>query len=71
MGYGFRAPGGHGTVTPRAGLSLAGRGERLWRLETRWQASSDAAVGIEATRREAANDNQPDHCLTLRGALRW
>ncbi len=71
MGYGFRAPGGHGTVTPRAGLSLAGRGERLWRLETRWQASPDAAVGIEATRREAANDNQPDHGLTLRGALRW
>ena len=71
MGYGFRAPGGYGTVTPRAGLSLAGRGERLWRLETRWQVSPDAAVSIEATRREAANDNQPDHGLTLRAALRW
>ena len=62
---------GHGTITPRAGLSLAGRGERVWRTEARWEDGSDAAVTIEATRREAANDNEAGYGLTVRGALRW
>ena len=71
IGYGLRAPEGHGTITPQAGLSLAGRGERVWRLEAGWEDGSNAALTIEATRREAANDNEVGYGLMLRGALRW
>ena len=71
VGYGFSAPRGLGVVTPYAGLSLADGGGRAWRMGARWQVMPDLTLGLEGTRREAANDEAPQHGLMLRGAIRW
>ena len=72
LGYGLGAPRGLGLVTPYAGLSLADGGGRAWRLGARWQAAPDVTFGLEGTRREPANDDEPpQHGLMLRGVLRW
>ena len=72
VGYGFGAFGGRGVVTPYAGLSLADGGGRAWRLGGRWNVSPDVTFGLEGTRREAGNDDEPpQHGLMLRGVLRW
>ena len=72
FGYGLGAPRGLGVVTPYAGLSLADAGERAWRAGARWQVAPDVTLGLEGTRNEAANDNDPpQHGLMLRGAIRW
>ena len=71
VGYGFDAPQGLGVVTPYGGLGLNGNGSRSWRLGARWQMASDRSVSLEGTRREAVNDDRPEHGLTLRGAVRW
>ena len=71
IGYGFGAPRGLGLVTPYAGLSLAGGG-RAWRLGARWNVAPDVTFGLEGTRRESGNDDEPpQHGLMLRGVLRW
>ena len=71
FGYGLGMPRGLGVVAPYAGFGLAGEGERSWRAGARWKLGPDVSLGLEATRREAANDDAPEHGLTLRGALRW
>ena len=72
VGYGFGAPRGLGVVTPYAGLTLADGGGRAWRMGARWQVMPDLTLGLEGTRREAANDDEaPQHGLMLRGAIRW
>ena len=71
IGYGFGAPRGLGLATPYAGLSLAG-GWRAWRLGARWNVAPDVTFGLEGTRRESGNDDEPpQHGLMLRGVLRW
>ena len=72
IGYGLGAFGGHGLVTPYAGLSLAAGGGRAWRLGARWNVAPDVTFGLEGTRRESGNDDEPPrHGLMLRGVLRW
>ena len=71
LGYGLGAPGGLGVVTPWAGLGLSGEGERSLRAGARWKLGPDVSLGLEATRREAANDDAPEHALMLRGSVRW
>ena len=72
VGYGFGAPRGLGVVTPYAGLSLADGGGRAWRMGARWQVMPDLTLGLEGTRRAAANDDEaPQHGLMLRGTMRW
>ena len=71
VGYGFDAPRGLGVVTPYTGLALTGEGGQSWRMGARWQVSEGRSVSLEGTRHDAANDNEPTHGLTLRGALRW
>ena len=71
VGYGFVAPQDLGVVTPYGGLGLNGNGSRSWRLGARWQMASDRSVSLEGTRREAVNDDRPEHGLMLRGAVRW
>ena len=72
IGYGFGAPRGLGVVTPYAGLSLADGGGRAWRMGARWQVMPDLTLGLEGTRRAAANDDEaPQHGLMLRGTMRW
>ena len=69
LGYGLAVSDGV-TGTPYAGLGLGGaRDYRLgWRLGL--DRLPSFSFGVEATRREAANDNA-EHGLMLSGALRW
>ena len=54
----------------RRGASVVGA--RAWRAGARWQVAPDVTLGLEGTRNEAANDNDPpQHGLMLRGAIRW
>ena len=71
VGYGFGGPEGLGVVTPYAGLGLAGGDARTWRAGARWSIGPSFALRLDGSRREAANDDAPDHGLMLRGSLRW
>ena len=72
VGYGFGAFGGHGLVTPYAGLGLAAAGDRTWRAGARWLLAPHLAMSLDGTRREPGNDDEPPrHGLMLRGVLRW
>jgi len=75
LGYGLSLSGGL-TGTPYAGLGLGEADARDWRLGLRF--SSDRlrsfSLGVEATRREAANDNgagKAGHGVMVSGAIRW
>ena len=48
-----------------------GRGGRTCRIGTRFRLGPSFALGLEEIRREAANDEAPDHGLMLRGSLCW
>ena len=69
--YGLAAFGGRGAMTPFVGMALAEAGDRTWRTGIRWTLRSDLAFGVEGTRREAANENAPDHGIAFRAAMRW
>ena len=73
-GYGFAVFGNRFLATPEIGLGLSDTAREYslgWRsalARSHWVASD---LGLEGTRREAANDNwTPEHGLRLRGALR-
>ena len=73
LGYGIALFGGGFTGTPHLGFGLSDtvRDYRLgWRLTSARKDDPGFEIGLEATRREAANDNT-EHGVTLRGAIRW
>ena len=72
-GYGIAAFGDGFTGTPHAGFgySDAERRYRLgWRL-TRADDPGPFAFSLEATRRESANDEEPEHGIGFRLTRRW
>ena len=74
LGYGLPVFGGGFTATPYVGygLSEAARDWRLgWRLTSAVPGGSAFEVNLDATRREAANDEDAEHAVMLRGAVRW
>ena len=71
IGYGFGAFGERGLVTPYAGLGLAEAGNRTWRAGARWSLAPTLAMSLDGTRREAANDNAPEHGVQFRLTVRW
>ena len=71
LGYGLGAFGGHGVVTPYAGLGLAEAGDRTWRAGARWSLAPHLAMSLDATRREPANDDGPEHGVQFRLNVRW
>ena len=75
LGYGFAVFGDRFTTTPEVGLRLSDglREYRLgWRLGLARGEDAAFELGLEATRREAANDDaEPVQALTLRGRLGW
>ena len=71
IGYGLAAAPGLGVVTPYAGLEFAGESARWWRMGARWRMASDASLSLEGTRRDATDDDGPEHGLMLRGGMRW
>ena len=74
VGYGLALFGGRFTGTPHAGLSLTqgAREYRVgWRLSSALEGGPGFEVGLDATRKESANDNAPEHGVMLRGSVRW
>ena len=73
-GYGLPAFDGRFTGTPELGfrVSESGRDYSLgWRLTPEGHDAGSFAFHLEATRREDANDNAPEHGVGLRAAMRW
>ena len=77
MGYGFGVFGDRFTATPQMGLGLSDSHRELslgWRLGLARSGPVSMALGLEATRREAANDDgaqAPAHALMMRARVRW
>ena len=78
FGYGFAVLGDRFTSTPEIGLGMSNghREYRLgWRLTLARSGTSALELALEASRREAANDNgagaEPEHALGLRLTARW
>ena len=73
-GYGIALFGGGFTGTPNVGMGLSDTARELrlgWRLAPAGDAG-DFEVHLDATRREAANDNAPpEHGIGLRMTARW
>jgi len=76
LGYGLPLFGDRFTGTPNLGFGLSNGGARNYRLG--WRLTSVVPndpgfeVDLDATRREAANGNEPpEHGVMLRGAIRW
>ena len=75
LGYGFAVFGDRFTATPEAGLGLSG-GQREyslgWRLALVGNDPVSIELGLEGTRREAANDDgDAVNAVMLRGRLGW
>ena len=75
LGYGFAAFGDRFTATPELGLGLS-NGQREyslgWRLDLAGRGPTALDLRLEATRREAANDNvDPEHGVGLGVTARW
>ena len=70
--YGIGIPGGPGVVTPyTAAMFGGGGGERAVRAGVRWTLRPSVDLGLEGTLREAANDDDAEHGMMLRGSFRW
>ena len=71
LSYGLDAPGGHGRLTPYAGLAHSAQGERAWRLGARMSLDPSFTLSLEGTRREHAGAPAPEHAIALRVSSRW
>ena len=75
IGYGLATFGGAFTGTPNIGFGLSGGGGRDWRIG--WRLTSAVSgdpgfeVNLDANRHEPANDEEPEHAVMLRGAIRF
>ena len=74
VGYGMAVFGGGFTGTPNVGfgMSEAAREYRMgWRLTSAVLGDPGFEVSLDATRREAVNDNDAEHGVMLRSMIRW
>ncbi len=72
VGYGMALLGDRFTGTPNVGFGMSdtARDYRIgWRLTS--ANASGFEIGLDATRREAVNDNDAEHGVMVSGALRW
>ena len=74
MGYGLPAFGGAFTGTPNLGFGLSDGGARDyrlgWRLTSAVPGDPGFEVNLDATRREPANDAEPEHRVMFRSSIR-
>ena len=70
-GYGLRGFAGRGLTTPYAGLGLSETGGRVLRAGVRWTVGTAASLGLEATRREPADEGAAGHDIEVGVRLRW
>ena len=70
LAYRLRTGSLPGLLTPFAGLSLPGAGERVWRAGASWVLSPGIASRFEAECREAPGQ-APDFAAIVRVAFRW
>ncbi len=74
VGYGLALFGDRFTGTPNVGFGLSetAREYRMgWRLTSAVEGDPGFEVSLDATRREAANDNGAEHGVMLRSTIRW
>ena len=74
IGYGLAVFGDRFTGTPEIGFGLSdgGRDYSLgWRLTREGRDAGSFEFALEATRRETANDNDPEHRIGFRLQARW
>ena len=61
-----------GTPNVGFGMSETAREYRMgWRLTSADPGDPGFEIGLDATRREAANDNEAEHGVMLRSLMRW
>ena len=70
LGYGLRAPIGHGVMTPYTGFSLTNGGAREMRVGARWALAPNAGMGLEASR-SGTRKGTSQEAIRLRIAMRW
>ena len=73
VGYGLPVHGDRFTGTPYAGFGYSGA-DRRYRLGWRLTGADDPGAfvfSLGASRREAANDDEPDHGIGFRLTVRW
>ena len=75
LGYGLAVFGGGFTGTPNLGFGMSDGGARDyrigWRLTSAASGDTGFEVSLDATRRDAANDDVPEHWVMLRSLVRW
>ena len=74
VGYGLAVYGDRFTGTPELGYGRSDRGRDLslgWRLTREGREAGSFEASLETTRRETANDNDPEHGIGFRLTARW
>ena len=74
VGYGMALWGDRFTGTPNVGFGMSetAREYRMgWRLTSAVPGDPGFEIGLDATRREAANDNETEHGVMLKSLMRW
>ena len=74
IGYGLAVFGDRFTGTPEIGFGLSDSGRDYslgWRLTHEGRDAGSFEFSLEATRRETANDNEPEHGIGFRLTARW
>ena len=74
LGYGLPMFGGAFTGTPEIGIGFPDSGRDYtiaWSLSPEQHDLPTFQLGIEAARRESANDNEPEHAIGLQLNIRW
>ena len=74
LGYGLSAFGDRFTSTPELGFGLSDTGRDYslgWRLGLAQGGPTSLELRLEATRRESANDDAPEHGVGFRVTARW
>ena len=73
-GYGMALLGDRFTGTPNVGFGLSetAREYRMgWRLTSAVRGDPGFEISLDATRREAVNDNEAEHGVMLRSLIKW